>query len=254
MAEELKTTSINDNLVLICGEAVGGKSASLRNMQDPEGVVYLNCESGKKLPFATRFRQAIITDPTLIYAIFDDAEKHPNIHTIVVDSLTYMMDMYESVHVLTAADTQKAWQNYQQFFKQLMQYYVAKSTKNVIFTAHTLATLNETEHVMEKKVPVKGALKGTGIESYFSVIVTAKKVPISLLENYKNPYLHITPDEEAIGIKHVFQTRPTKETVNERMRGPMGMWPIQETFIDNDTQILLDKLRSYYGTSTAKAV
>ena len=46
MAEELKTTSINDNLVLICGEAVGGKSASLRNMQDPGGVIYLNCESG----------------------------------------------------------------------------------------------------------------------------------------------------------------------------------------------------------------
>ena len=253
MTEELKTTNINDNLVLICGEAVGGKSASLRNIQDPGGVIYLNLEAGKKLPFPAKFRQAIITDPTLIYAIFDDAEKHPNIHTIVVDSLTYMMDMYESVHVLTATDTQKAWQSYQQFFKQLMQYYVAKSTKNVIFTAHTLATLNDTEHVMEKKVPVKGALKNVGIESYFSVIVTAKKVPITLLENYKNPYLHITPDEEAIGIKHVFQTRPTKETVNERMRGPMGMWPIQETFIDNDTQILLDKLRSYYGTDVAKA-
>ena len=253
MAEELKTTSINDNLVLICGEAVGGKSASLRNIQDPGGVIYLNFEAGKKLPFPAKFRQAVITDPLMAYSIFDDAEKHPNIHTIVVDSLTYMMDMYESVHVLTATDTQKAWQSYQQFFKQLMQYYVAKSTKNVIFTAHTLATLNETEHVMEKKVPIKGALKNTGIESYFSVIVAAKKVPIALLENYKNQYLNITPEEEAIGIKHVFQTRTTKETVNERMRGPMGMWSIQETFIDNDTQLLMDKLRSYYGTNTAKA-
>ena len=46
MAEELKTTSVNDNLVLICGEAVGGKSASLRNIKDPSGVIYLNCESG----------------------------------------------------------------------------------------------------------------------------------------------------------------------------------------------------------------
>ena len=50
MAEELKTNSINDNLVLICGEAVGGKSASLRNMQDPGGVIYLNCESGGFTP------------------------------------------------------------------------------------------------------------------------------------------------------------------------------------------------------------
>ena len=128
-----------------------------------------------------------------------------------------------------------------------MQYYVAKSTKNVIFTAHTLATLNETEHVMEKKVPVKGALKGTGIESYFSVIVTAKKVPISLLENYKNPYLHLTPDEEAIGIKHVFQTRPTKTTTGERIRSPMGMFSKEQTYIDNDCQLLLDYLTKFYN-------
>lgn len=36
----------NDNLVLICGEPSTGKSASLRNLHNPEGVVYLNCESG----------------------------------------------------------------------------------------------------------------------------------------------------------------------------------------------------------------
>lgn len=243
----------NDNLVLICGESVGGKSASLRNIKNPEGVIYANCESGKKLPFPAKFRSITITDPLTLYTIFDEAEKSTLIHGIVVDSLTYMMDMYESVHVLTATDTQKAWQNYQQFFKKLMQLYVAKSTKNVIFTAHTLAKFNEAESVMEKKVPVKGALQACGIESYFSVVVAAKKMPLKLLEGYQNPMLTITPDEEAIGMKHVFQTRLTKETVNERIRAPMGMWTIQETYIDNDVQVLMEKLHSYYGTSQAKA-
>ncbi len=37
----------NDNLVLVCGEAIAGKSASLRNIKKPEGVMYLNCEAGK---------------------------------------------------------------------------------------------------------------------------------------------------------------------------------------------------------------
>jgi|GEM_PF-2849640 ABC-type polar amino acid transport system ATPase subunit len=36
----------NDNLVLICGKSGAGKSAALRNIKNPEGVVYLNCETG----------------------------------------------------------------------------------------------------------------------------------------------------------------------------------------------------------------
>ena len=35
----------NDNLILIGGESTGGKTASLRNLKNPEGVMYLNCES-----------------------------------------------------------------------------------------------------------------------------------------------------------------------------------------------------------------
>ncbi len=127
-----------------------------------------------------------------------------------------------------------------------MQQYVAKSTKNVIFTAHVLSTLNENDHVMEKKVPVKGALKNNGLESYFSVVVSARKVPLRTLEGYTNSLLTITPEEEMIGIKHVYQTRLTKETVNERIRAPMGMWDTNETFIDNDAQALLNRLKEYY--------
>lgn len=239
----------NDQLVLICGESVGGKSASLQNIKNPTGVVYLNCESGKKLPFPAEFKQFVVTDPLTVYSIFDEAEKSTNssIHTIIVDSLTYLMDMYESVHVLTATDTQKAWQNYQQYFKKIMQHYVAKSTKNIVFTAHTLATLNENEHVMERKVPVKGALKNTGLESYFTVVVAAKKVPLKTLEPYQNDMLIISSDDAMLGFKYVYQTRLTKETVNERIRAPIGMWDINETYINNDVQLLLNRLEKYYN-------
>ena len=37
---------LNDNLVLIGGVSGAGKSACLRNLRKPEGVLYLNCESG----------------------------------------------------------------------------------------------------------------------------------------------------------------------------------------------------------------
>jgi ABC-type polar amino acid transport system ATPase subunit len=39
-------TTQNDNLVLVCGKSATGKSVSLRNLNKPEGVFYLNCEAG----------------------------------------------------------------------------------------------------------------------------------------------------------------------------------------------------------------
>lgn len=99
---------INDNLVLICGKAATGKSASLMNIKNPEGVIYLNCEAGKKLPFRAKFKQFVITDPNQVQQAFLEAENMPDVHTIVIDSLTYLMDMYESINVLTSSNTMKA--------------------------------------------------------------------------------------------------------------------------------------------------
>ena len=53
----------NEHLVLVCGTSGTGKSASLMNIDRPEGVIYLNTESGKQLPFKSKFKQFTITDP-----------------------------------------------------------------------------------------------------------------------------------------------------------------------------------------------
>lgn len=243
--------AINDHLVLVCGKSAAGKSASLMGFENQEGVMYLNCEAGKRLPFRAKFKQFVITDPLQINEGFDAAESMPHIHTIVVDSLTYLMDMYESMYVLNSANTMKAWGDFAQFYKTVMQHYVARSSKNVIFTAHTADTLNEGEMVMETKVPVKGSLKNNGIESYFSCIIAAKKVPLKTLKDYQNDLLHITAEEEALGFKYVFQTKLTKETVNERLRGPLGLWDTKETYIDNNMQLVLNRLHEYYGDAAA---
>lgn len=240
----------NDNLVLLVGKAANGKSASLRNIKNPEGVLYLNCEAGKKLPFRSKFIERVITDPIKhIPQMFTAAESKPEIHTIVVDSLTYLLDMYESKYVLTLANKMEGWSNFAQFFKYLMQDLVAKSTKNVIFTAHVKDDVTD-EMVRETSVPVKGSLKNNGIESYFSCVIAAKKKKLTDLEEYKSGLLTITPQEEALGFKYIFQTMITKDTVNERLRGPMGLFAANETFIDNDMQLVLDRLHEYYGDAT----
>lgn len=240
------TQQSNDHLVLLCGKSATGKSASLMNLDKPEGVMYLNCEAGKKLPFKAKFKQFTITDPLQINEAFDAAEKMDDVHTIVIDSLTYLLDMYESVYVLNSSNGMQAWGQFAQYFKVLMQQHVARSTKNVIFTAHTSDTLNEGEMVMETKVPVKGSLKNNGLESYFTIVIASKKVTLKTLKEYGSPLLNITPEEEALGYKYVFQTKLTKDTVNERLRGPLGLFDTKETYIDNNMQLVLNRLHEYY--------
>ena len=238
----------NNHLVLVSGKSSSGKSASLLNMDKPEGVMYLNCENGKKLPFKSKFKEYTVVDPTQVYEAFAEAEKMKDIHTIVIDSLTYLMDMYESTKVLNSTNTMQAWGQYAQYMKILMSQVVAKSTKNVVFLAHTSDILNEAEMVNETMVKVKGSLMNQGIESFFTCVISTKKMTLTKLEDKvaKSPLFKATPDDKDNGFKYVFQTRLTKETVNERIRSPMGMWPMNETYIDNNLQNVINRLHEYY--------
>lgn len=245
--ENQMTTQVNDNLFLVCGVPATGKSACLRNL---ENVIYLNCESGKKLPFRPKnFKQFVITDPYQVYEAFQWAEEQPEYTTIVVDGLNFLMDMFESQYIIGSSDSRAAWGDYAQFFKNLMQQHVAASSKNVIFTAHTRTDYNEKTMQFETRVPIKGSLANQGLEAYFSMIVSTKKIALNDLAEKKqeSEFLNITEQEKALGYKHVFQTTVTAETTQERMRGPMGMWDPNEVFIDNDCLHILKRLGEYYG-------
>lgn len=240
---------MNNNLVLLCGKSVTGKSMSLRNLADPKNVMYLNCENNKGLPFKSEFQEFTITDPHQIYEAFDHAETDPKVHTIVIDSLTYMMDMFETIFVIPHAGSKKgmsAWGDYAQFFKRLMSQYVGKSTKNIIFTAHTSDIMNEAEMINETLVKVKGSLMNQGIESYFSTVISTKKMSLKKLEQYSSKLLTVSDEEEMLGFKHCYQVKLTKDTVDERIRSSLGMWDIKETYIDNDVQHVINRLHNYY--------
>lgn len=242
--------NLNNQLVLISGESTTGKSASLRNIPNQERWLYLNCEAGKRLPFPNKFRAATVTDPMSVPGTFDWAMSEagaPQVDGIIVDTLTFLMDMYESNYVIGSPNTMQAWGYYQQFFKNLMQQKVASLGKPVLFLAHARRELNEALMRYDVSVPIKGALKNQGVEAYFSTVVMAKTMALKDLEKYKSDLLTITPDDELVGYKHVFQTRPTKETVGERIRSPMGLFGVNETFIDNDAHLLLQHMNAYYG-------
>jgi len=239
--------NINDQLVLIAGESGTGKSASLLNLPNPERVMYLNCESGKRLPFQSKFSNFVITDPYQVHEAFDHAKDNPQIDTIVIDTITFLMDMFESQYVLNSANSMQAWGHYGQFFKTLMLEKVAASDKSVIILGHTRSELDEKTMEMRSAVPIKGALKNTGVESYFSTVVATKKVELKNLEAYASDLLHISEQDQLLGYKHVFQTQLTKATIGERIRSPMGLFTRAESYMDNDAGLLLKHLYAYYS-------
>jgi len=239
--------AINEQLVLISGESGTGKSASLRNVRNQERWMYLNCEAGKRLPMQNGFKTFKVTDPYQVYEGFDHAMTNPtNWDGIALDTITFLMDMFESLFIIGNTNTQKAWGDYAQFFKNMMQDKVVKFGKPVIIMGHTKSELNEGAMEMRTSVPVKGSLKNNGIEAYFSTVISTKKIGIMELEKYGSDLLKITDEDRELGYKHVFQTRPTKTTVGERIRSPMGMFTRAQTYMDNDAQLLLDHLRKFY--------
>lgn len=238
----------NPYIVVVAGKSGSGKSSSLEGLKNPEKVLYLNCENGRALPFISQFKEITITHPEQVIDLITKANSSDKFETIVIDSITYLMDMYESLCVLTATNTMRAWGEYAQFFKRIMNT-VAHSNKRFIFIAHSKDYFNESEMVNEVRIPVKGALANNGLESYFSNVIHAKKMPLNKLEEYQNDLLTINDEEELLEIKHVLQTKLTKETIHERIKSNKGLFTRQETFIDNNVQLILDRLEQVYANA-----
>ena len=159
----------------------------------------------------------------------------------------FLMDMFESQNIYQSTDSRAAWGDYAQYLKNIMQTLVANCTKTVIFISHIDSVYSESEQQFNYRVPVKGALAKTGVEAFFTTILNAERVKVSKLEPYQNDLLTITPDEEEDGVKYVFQTRVTKDTVGSNIRTPIGLFERNETYIDSDLNKVIQRLNEYYA-------
>jgi hypothetical protein len=250
---EIHNKSMNGNSksLLICGESGSGKSFSLMNMRDQKGILYINCEGGKPLPFKNGFKQITIEDPQEIFGLLDaiESDETKRYHTVVIDTVSFMMNRYESLHVIGAASTMAGWANYGQFFPKLIYEYIANRRVFVIMLGHLEATLNnETGHT-DYKVPVKGALQKNGLEAFFTTVINCRKVGLKdiLKDSEEGPLLKITDRDRSLGYMHVFQTRTVKSTVGDRIRSPWALFQDNETYINNDAQVVVDRLMEYYA-------
>ncbi len=237
---------MNNRAVLIVGGAAMGKSTSLRNLKDRKNWVYLNTDK-KDLPVKGEFKQNVVmAQATDILTFLPKIEAAESVDGIILDTVTFLMNMYERQFVRGATNGQSAWGDYGAFYGDFIDQ-IKSGTKPAIIMAHETTELNEQTMQYESKIPVKGAVGRMGVEADFTTVVTCKQIPIKKLKDIKNDYLTITEREKRLGVKYVFQTIPTKESIGDCTRSPFDMWEDNEVYIDNDVQHILDKLNKYYG-------
>lgn len=238
--------SQNKNIVLIMGAPNTGKSTSLMNLSNQEKMVYLNTDL-KELPFKSRFMKNVeVSDAMDVLAFIDQIEKTEAVEGAVLDTITFLMSMYERQYVSNAANGQKAWGDYGNFYKEFI-HAIKAGTKDYAVLAHQDTVLNEQSMQMETRIPIKGAVGKIGVEADFTTILSTKQMPIRKLEGFENDLLHITDEEREDGFKYVFATRITKESIGEKMRSAMGLWNRKELYIDNDLNQVFKRLREYYN-------
>lgn len=237
--------SQNKNIVLIMGPPNTGKSTSLMRLANQDKMVYLNADL-KELPFKSRFLKNVeLADAMDVLPFVAEIEKQEAVDGAVLDTITFLMAMYERQYVINSANTQKAWGDYATFYKEFI-HAIKAGTKDYAILAHQDTQLNEQSMQMESRVPVKGSVGRIGVEADFTTILSTKQMPVKKLQGFENDLLHITDEEKEDGFKYVFVTRVTKETVGEKMRSAIGLWDRKELYIDNDLNQVFNRLKEYY--------
>jgi hypothetical protein len=243
----------NKNIVLIMGPPRAGKSHSLMSMRDKGQMVYLNTDM-KDLPFGTKFGSFManveVSNAMDIFQYITQIEQEPTCKGGILDTLTFLMNMYERQYVNNSPNTQKAWGDYGNFYREFI-HAIKAGSKDYAIMAHEDFTLNEKTMEFESKVPVKGAVGRIGVEADFTTILGVRTVSMKQLEGHENSLLNITDDEREDDSKSVFVTRPANEFKGGKMRMPFKLWERSELYIDNDLQQVFDRLRSYYGQEKA---
>ena len=235
----------NKNIVLIMGKPNTGKSTSLMRLINQNKMVYLNTDL-KELPFKSSFLKSVdVADAFDVLSYITEIEQNEKVEGAVLDTLTFLMSMYERQYVNNSPNTQKAWGDYGNFYRNLI-HAIKAGSKDYAILAHEDSFLNEQSMQMETRIPLKGSVAKIGVEADFTTILATKQMPIKKLEGHENDLLHITEDEREDGFKYVFTTRVTKESIGEKMRSAMGLWDRKELYIDNDLNQVFQRLKEYY--------
>lgn len=238
----------NKRTILIMGPPTAGKTHSLMALENQDKYAYFNADR-KQTPFKHDFMEAVIREPMDILGGIQEIEQIPEVEGVIIDTVTKLMENFESMYVAHATDTRAAWGSYSTFYRDVANA-VLSGTKSYVTFAHMLEEENVSKTgVVTKttKSTIKGAAGKIGIEADYSIILTAKRLTLEELEGVENPMFTITEDDKDMGCKYVFATRLDADTVGDKTRSPIGMWDRSEKYIDNNLTYVFQRLNEYYA-------
>ena len=214
-------------MILVIGPTGSGKTTCLRNLEK-EKAVYIDFDRKAIKAFRDmdKFREWVKIDYVdhLIPGL-KALETDPDCDTIIIDTLSFALDMFVAQHIDTAADTRAAWGDYKRWYKEMI--HIAKSSKkSYIFLTHEKSSYNEASMEVKTNAYAQGSISGM-IEADFAVVA----------------YTHKYVGSDGLP-KYGFLVNPTKDTLALSAKSPFGMFdePLVE---DNDINILIKAADEY---------
>ena len=219
--------SENKKIIMVVGEPGSGKTSSLRNMPLEETVyIDIDRKSIKSFKGMDKLKQWVKLDyvdhiiPGL-KAIEDDDE----VNFVVIDTLSFLLDLFVAQKIDTAEDTRAAWGDYKKFYKEIINH-VKTSKKSFIFMTHPKTVYNEQEMESKTFAYAQGSIAGK-MEGDFAVVIYTRK------------YLNKS-GIPAFG----FSVNLTKETLHTSVKTPFSMFD-EPTLDDNDIMEVFKAIDEY---------
>ena len=238
--------------ICIIGESGSGKSTSLRNMDPKEtfvlGIVKkslpIKGSRRKFKPFGLTSKEAFMGNhisgirefnagkpmadyQKVIYAMQLISQKRPDIKTLVIDDLQYLMSI-EFVDRATEKGFDKFSELAQHIMKVIQYADVLRDDLTVIFMTHSENAGTPMEPILKIKTIGRMLDEKVTLEGLFTYVMFSKV---------------IEEDAELGKFKYVFVTNNDGECV---AKTPYGVF--DELYIDNDLNAALEKINKYeYG-------
>lgn len=197
----------NQKIFLLIGDSGSGKTSSMRNMP-LEKTALLNTEQKTMLPFkgANRlYKHGSISNVDTFLPALDKLIEDEKVEYIVLDSLSFLLNMFEMQKVRTSTNTMKAWGDYGDFYKQII-HKIKSSKKNFVIMVHPKDVYDEKTMIMKTTAFSKGSNSGF-IEADFNVVV----------------YTDVSIGEDELP-RYRFLVKKTKETIGKSVKSPFDMF------------------------------
>lgn len=217
-----------DKTILIVGSTGTGKTSALRNLP-LDKTIYVNVDK-KMLPFKAKdlYKNVVLENTAQLINGMDAAEEDENVEYIVIDTLTFLGDLYFTEHVENSSNGMKAWGDYKSYLNKVINMAKA-SKKHYIFLAHDKSTYDEKEMVTKTFAKIQGSLSGGGIEANFTFVLYT-----AVLQNQDR-----TP-------KYVFQVNKSAQALDVSAKTPFGVFEEPYTE-DNDIMHVFQQIEAFYA-------